>query len=164
MTEEWVDCTRTFSNGTEYELFLEGCERCTRYRAARCRIVQACEKARFDERFFPYKDLQDHARYGGKRCRHFTTEKPKRKKRIGLPGQISIDDMTNAGRNSSVTLCWSCANACGGCSWSDHWEHKPVPGWKAKKVLVKTSLGYEPTYTVEECPEFEPDRRADNGH
>ena len=32
--------------------------------------------------------------------------------------------------------CWDCANACGGCEWSDHLE--PVPGWDAtptQKVL-----------------------------
>lgn len=94
MSEEWIDCTKLFSNGTEYEIFLERCEHCTRYRNMRCRILTACEMARFDEKYFPYKDLMDHARYGGKRCRHFTTEKPRRKKRVGsIEGQMTIEDL-----------------------------------------------------------------------
>lgn len=94
MSENWTDCTTMFSNGTEYELFLERCEHCTRYRNMRCRIIFACEMARWDEKFFPYKDLMDHTQYGGKRCKHFTTEKPRRK-RIGkvVDGQITIDDL-----------------------------------------------------------------------
>jgi hypothetical protein len=34
--------------------------------------------ARFDEKRFPYKDLMDFEKCGGKRCKRFTTEKPKR--------------------------------------------------------------------------------------
>ena len=94
---EWKDCTTTFSNGTEYEMFLDRCEHCTRYRNFRCRILTACEKARWHgEKFFPYKDLRDHVRYGGKRCKHFTLEKPSRKRgRRQVPGQINIDDVMN---------------------------------------------------------------------
>lgn len=44
-------------------------------------------------------------------------------------------------------LCWDCANACGGCSWSgiDPVTHKPrfepVPGWKAKPTRTERSTG-----------------------
>lgn len=43
------------------------------------------------------------------------------------------------------TLCWSCKNYCGGCSWSR--EFKPVKGWTAKE----TNQGY----LVLKCPKFE---------
>lgn len=177
MSEEWVDCTKVFSNGTEYELFLERCDHCTRFRAGRCRVVQACERARWDEQCFPYKDLQDHARYGGKRCRHFTTEKQRRKKRCGRQAdgqtkmkleELTVDEQIRIGRKdgAAATLCWTCENACGGCSWSDHWKHEPVPGWKATRVPIKVNDGYETTYVVQECPEYIPDartRRKNNG-
>ena len=58
-----------------------------------------------------------------------------------------------------LTLCWNCGKACGGCSWSDYWEHSPVPGWKAEETKLKVNQGYETSYAVIECPEFEPDRR-----
>lgn len=55
----------------------------------------------------------------------------------------------------SQTLCWDCAKACGGCSWSDHWLHKPVEGWKADRNDIRTKAGYEiESYIVMECPEF----------
>jgi len=49
-------------------------------------------QAMWDESKFPYKDLQDHVKYGGKRCRSFTTEKQKRHERHKkpVPGQISM--------------------------------------------------------------------------
>ena len=56
-------------------------------------------------------------------------------------------------------LCWDCAKACGLCSWSNHWEHRPVPGWMAEKSMLKVNGGYEESYCVRECPEFEPDAR-----
>ena len=171
MKDEWVDCTKTFSNGTEFQLFLERCEHCTRYRAGRCRIVQACYRAMYEEEYFPFKDLQDHARYGGKACRHFTTEPQRRKskKRAELPGQqtmklddLTVDEQIRLGRKDgqAATICWNCANACGDCSWSDHWRHEPVPGWKATRVPLKMNGGYETTYIVQECPEFLPDKRV----
>ena len=35
------------------------------------------EKARWDEKYFPYDDLMDYKGYGGKECKRFTTEKQK---------------------------------------------------------------------------------------
>ena len=55
----------------------------------------------------------------------------------------------------SMTLCWDCANATGGCSWSDYWEHSPVPGWIA--IPTKLKLNNETngsSYAVISCPEF----------
>ena len=60
--------------------------------------------------------------------------------------------------NEKQTLCWNCANACGGCAWSDHWRHEPIPGWKAEKHQLRINNGlYDVSYTVHECPEFKPE-------
>lgn len=55
------------------------------------------------------------------------------------------------------TKCWSCQNACGGCSWSK--KLKPVRGWKADKIKIKLfRIGDEDFYTdsyfVRECPKY----------
>lgn len=55
------------------------------------------------------------------------------------------------------TKCWSCQNACGGCSWSK--KLKPVRGWKADKLKIKHHNDKdEPVYTdsyfVRECPKY----------
>lgn len=46
-------------------------------------------------------------------------------------------------------LCWGCAKACGGCSWSKRFE--PVPGWTAVPTLLCERI---PSYRITECPEF----------
>ena len=55
------------------------------------------------------------------------------------------------------TLCWTCQNACGGCSWSKSFT--PVEGWKAKPTQIKTVYNdvFEESYRVIECPEYIPD-------
>lgn len=53
------------------------------------------------------------------------------------------------------TICWKCANACGGCSWSQK-RAKPVDGWEAiRRDLYR---GIE-SYIVLSCPKFVPDRQ-----
>ena len=70
-----IPCKTVFSNGMEFEMFLERCETCTRYRNSRCRIVQACNRAMWDSKYFPYDDLNDWSDgYGGKTCKHYTEE------------------------------------------------------------------------------------------
>ena len=60
--------------------------------------------------------------------------------------------------NKCPTKCWDCAKACGGCSWSDHWEHSPVPGWVAERTELRINNGlFSESFVVIECPEFEPD-------
>lgn len=55
------------------------------------------------------------------------------------------------------TLCWECANSCGGCSWSQ--EFKPVEGWEAEPTIVEdTQCEYE-SFNVKSCPQFKPDRK-----
>lgn len=66
--------------------------------------------------------------------------------------------MTMGRAEEKKTICWTCANACGGCSWSDHWKHRPVPGWKAEKALLRVNRGeMVESYSVIECPEYRPD-------
>ena len=90
-----VDCRHVFSNGSEYEWFLEhNCDRCTRYRKGRCRIYRRIEMARFDEKFFPYADLMEYERYAGKECRQFTEEKQERTRTPRqLDGQIGMEGL-----------------------------------------------------------------------
>lgn len=56
------------------------------------------------------------------------------------------------------TICWECANACGGCSWSRK-KAKPVPGWDA---IRHDLYGGIESYIVISCPEFAPDEKAKN--
>ena len=70
-------------------------------------------------------------------------------------------------------LCWTCASACGGCSWSDG-TLTPVPGWTATpydrvETLHKSCNGRDiirrvpyKSYTITACPQYRPDppRRA----
>ena len=56
------------------------------------------EKARWDEKYFPYDDLMDYKGYGGKECKRFTTEKPVKKwHRHEIEGQISMEEVANEG-------------------------------------------------------------------
>ena len=67
--------------------------------------------------------------------------------------------------NGKETICWTCKNACGGCSWSKRFE--PVKGWKAKKTKIKTGrtangvkkFYYEDSFIVLKCPEYAKDER-----
>lgn len=47
-------------------------------------------------------------------------------------------------------LCFSCKNACGGCSWSKTFT--PVDGWEAKECKIpRTNIK---TYKIKKCPEY----------
>ena len=54
------------------------------------------------------------------------------------------------------TLCWTCQNATGKCSWSARLE--PVKGWKAEKIKLKVSRDgggkYVTSYVVKKCPKY----------
>ena len=58
------------------------------------------------------------------------------------------------------TLCWQCAKACGGCSWSSL-AHKPVDGWAAERrdIYIRNKPDPLESYIVESCPEYVPDGR-----
>lgn len=56
----------------------------------------------------------------------------------------------------SNLLCYDCANACGGCSWSRSFT--PVEGWTATPSKIKNGDSvYIDTYHVTACPYFESD-------
>lgn len=59
------------------------------------------------------------------------------------------------------SICWMCAKAGGGCSWSERFE--PVEGWTARKDTMLTGARdgkhVTDTYTVRKCPEFALERR-----
>lgn len=65
----------------------------------------------------------------------------------------------------SKQLCWTCANACGGCEWFDHLE--PVPGWDAtptSRVLKvggkgKGGMRVASSFVIHSCPKFRRDTR-----
>ncbi len=58
------------------------------------------------------------------------------------------------------TLCWQCAKACGGCSWSNK-AHKPVEGWTAERrdLHIQNSSVPVESYVVYDCPEYASDER-----
>lgn len=50
-----------------------------------------------------------------------------------------MDDKRFIAPQTRPTLCWSCARACGGCSWTERdpvthaIRFEPVKGWEAEK-------------------------------
>ena len=55
------------------------------------------------------------------------------------------------------TICWNCANACGGCCWSK--SFKPVDGWTATPTKVyQVKDSYIDSYVVYKCPQFKKQR------
>ena len=87
-----VPCKTIFSNGTEFEMFMERCFKCSRYRNDHCRILNACYKAMWDANAFPYSDLLDWSDgYGGKSCKHYTEVPISRNRAIKqMKGQMSF--------------------------------------------------------------------------
>lgn len=64
-------------------------------------------------------------------------------------------------KRDSSTLCWDCAKAYGGCSWSAKFE--PVEGWDAEATAREHHrlgiLQDWTSYHVKACPEFEVEER-----
>lgn len=61
-------------------------------------------------------------------------------------------------------LCWSCAKACGKCSWSEYDRNEPVPGWTAtptKLLIGRDKSQTTGSYAITACPEFVLDRQDD---
>ena len=55
---------------------------------------------------------------------------------------------------ASDTICWECAKACGGCSWSVNFT--PVEGWTAENTVNAAGVK---SYIVQECPEYVKEKR-----
>ena len=49
--------------------------------------------------------------------------------------------------------CWTCKNACGGCSWSR--DFTPVEGWEAVPVVIPSNGEFAETYKIICCPKYE---------
>lgn len=95
MAHKQIPCKSMFSNGTEYMVFVvDQCDGCTRFRNGRCRIFNACERARFEgEKVFPFDDLLEFEGIGGKVCKSFTTEPLKRKRKAKTDeNQITFEE------------------------------------------------------------------------
>lgn len=54
--------------------------------------------------------------------------------------------------------CWTCKNACGGCSWSR--AFKPVKGWTAEKTFIPSNGDYAESYRIISCPEYIKEKRG----
>lgn len=55
------------------------------------------------------------------------------------------------------TICETCENSVGRCSWSKRFE--PVEGWEAEPTRVICDNRYEQSYRVRKCPEYDPSIR-----
>ena len=66
--------------------------------------------------------------------------------------------------NKPMTLCWTCENACGNCSWSDG-TFTPVEGWTATPTKLWVNHSINPgekgalidSFHVTACPLYEND-------
>lgn len=58
--------------------------------------------------------------------------------------------------NRVPSICWDCAKACGGCSWSK--DYVPVQGWTATQKNMYYDKREIESYIVHECPMFTPDK------
>lgn len=83
---------------------------------------------------------------------------------------MALSDYLVPFNQRSNELCFNCKNACGGCSWSaldpatNKPKYEPVPGWTAKKVMLKLGISHAKvkwvqTYHITACPQYEPDRK-----
>lgn len=91
---EWVDCKHLFSNGTEFEWFLDTqCfNGCKLFRNGKCRIYNAICYAMIDKNKFPYDDLLENAKwYAGMKCKSYTTEAHRSHTRRPIRGQIALE-------------------------------------------------------------------------
>lgn len=61
------------------------------------------------------------------------------------------------------SLCESCGNACGKCSWSDG-TFTPVDDWDATPTKVTMSPITVDSYFVNSCPKFVPDKTRHTTH
>ena len=98
MKHKMIACRHIFSNGTEFELFMESqCFKgCVHYRNDHCRILNRIYMAMWDENKFPFDDLLEFEGVGGKVCKKFTTEAIKRRKNSNLQeerGQITFAEV-----------------------------------------------------------------------
>lgn len=59
------------------------------------------------------------------------------------------------------TICWTCENALGDCSW--HTSFTPVDGWDAIPTKIKGAFPDSPeidSYCVLKCPNYRKEKRG----
>lgn len=70
----------------------------------------------------------------------------------------------NRALNNSVHRCWACANAYGGCKWSevdpktDRVRFGAVPGWTVRRRICSDHGRPAERITVLQCPKFVEER------
>lgn len=64
-----------------------------------------------------------------------------------MPRKVGVKYQND--RHKGNSLCWDCAKACGGCSWSA--RLKPVRGWQTEPRGKGNDVVY--------CPKFSPDAK-----
>ena len=89
----------------------------------------------------------------------------RRLQKMGLHSNLSSQQ--SAENALSKTLCWTCQNALGGCSWTERdpvteqIRFQPVEGWLAKKTIRRYTddHGFRlvESYDVLYCPSYRPD-------
>lgn len=66
-------------------------------------------------------------------------------------------------KTKPMSLCWRCQNAVPsethGCSWSE--DFLPIDGWRADHSFMRDKGMIVDTYTVYDCPQFDPDPPRD---
>lgn len=71
--------------------------------------------------------------------------------------------MTKHFYDKTLSLCESCGNACGKCSWSDG-TFTPIDGWDAIPTRVHMLPVVVDSYLVKSCPQFVPDGPKHTDH
>jgi hypothetical protein len=120
--------------------------------------TQECAKKAQYAKIKQWISVQKALKYGDiLQCKHCGNDFPysmKNKKYCSY--ECESADKRYTGHTQSKQICWTCQNACGGCSWSS--ELKPVKGWKAKPTRIKCEFGrYRKSYKIIFCPEYIPD-------
>lgn len=81
-------------------------------------------------------------------------EKSRTGRPVGRPKKAHKEHIYKPTKND--TLCWTCQNATGGCSWSK--KLKPVEGWTAEVRNLKFNENgeakYDKSYKVIKCPHY----------
>ena len=117
------------------------CPECSKKRRRKPQFIPYITKCSFWGKDF-LKELHNQ-KYCSPECREATANKRK------------AEHMPTP-KSKKETLCWTCQNACGNCSWSSNLV--PVDGWKARNTKVKSHPTYYNSFFVEECPEYSKDK------
>lgn len=93
---------------------------------------------------------------------HYSTILKRVNKGLTAAECLRAERVGSRGNYKTFTLCWSCAKACGGCSWSR--EFKPIDGWDAipTKIRIPDDDGgarYCDSFKITACPQYVADSK-----